>query len=72
MAYEKPELVTLTSASPAIRNTGSDGDSAGKVAVVFETGSSPADGSGHGDGNPVNRQDTSETSSSSGAYQADE
>ena len=68
MAYEKPELFTLSLATPAIRMAV---DHDRKGSKVHESGN-PIDGGVGGDGNPVDRQDTSETSSSGGAYEADE
>ena len=71
MAYEKPVVVTLTFASPAIRGGGSDHDTTSKATFVKESGIIINDSGNGGDGNQ-GRTDSTETSSSSGAYEADE
>ena len=72
MAYEKPELVTLGLARPVVRSfQGADEIGFRKVSGIFELGVIQADAGNGKDGNG-SRTDSTETSSTGGAYEADE
>ena len=70
MAYERPELFPLSFAIHVIRYVEDDTGNERKAAGIFETlGYDEVSG---GDGNGRTRGDVGETSSSCGAYEADE
>jgi len=65
MTYKRPEIFALNAAAQAVRSGMSDTDGGAKVSHFPESGGNPTDATGKD-------TNTGSTSSSSGAYEADE